>query len=79
VSVIQFPNEKPPPEEILRFGTDIATIARAVSRSLHESTNAIVAANTAEELAAAVHAMHELLVTHERNFGELVDATRPWR
>jgi hypothetical protein len=79
VSVIPFPSPEAPPDDIVRLETALASVARAVTLSLQVSTNAILAANTPAELAAAVNAMHDVLVTHGRNFEELVDATRHWR
>ena len=79
MSVIQFPKQKPPPEDVVIISTRLANIARAISLSVHESTNAIMAAGTAEELSIAVNVMHDVLVTRAAGFAKLVEATRHWR
>ncbi len=79
MNVINFPKQKPPPDQLHLPRERLAQSARAVSLSGIAADERIKAAHTAEELAAAIRSMHEALTRHADAWAELVEVTRHWR
>jgi hypothetical protein len=79
MNVVNFPKQKPRPDQLDLPRARLAQSARAVSLAALQPTNAIMAADTAEELAAAIRSMREVLTTHAAAWAELVEVTRHWR
>jgi hypothetical protein len=79
MNIIQFPKQPPPPGGFELPRTLVAELSQAVAAAVLSGCNRLVAADTAEEFAAAIAELHTTLADNAAGFAELVAQTRTWR
>ena len=79
MSVIQFPKRPPPPGELELPRVLVAELAQGIAGAVLSGCNRLVAADTAEDFAAAIAGLHKTLADNAAGFADLVAQTQAWR
>ena len=78
MSVIQFPRQPPPAGALELPRALVAELAQGVAAKVLSGCNNLVAAETAEDFAAAIAELHKTLAENAAGFADLVAQTRGW-